>query len=399
MVDCMEAYFSLVESFVEDWRENARKYYGCRGTMSGVCATTSGKHLHWSEHFPGLFWTAGAGWLAHWFYEHYLYTGDREFLIKRAVPFMKEVALFYEDFLFEDSSHTYRFSPSYSPENGNGPDNATMDIAVAKEVLTNLISACGILEIEADSIRKWKEMLSKMPPYLINEEGALQEWIIPGYPDHYNHRHFSHLYPLFQSFEFSPEYTPELWEASRVALHKRLDHWTACTSSHGRMHAALCAVRLGEGDTALSLLSKMATGRSMYPSLVTAHYENEAVFNVDANGAIPEVINNMLVFSLPGVLDVLPALPKDLTKGAISGVLCRGQICIERLAWNQSAGTVKLELTSGVEQSITVRLPRQVEMLTIDGKGVDVVYQDDLTCIDMDLPLQELVVLQAKYAD
>jgi len=369
MPELLGAYFNLVESFIPDWRENARKYYGCRGIAAGTRVSNNGLLLHWHERFPGAAWTAGAGWLAHWYYDYYLYTGDRDFLAKRAVPYMKEVALFYEDFLMEDENGRYVFSPSYSPENGGLCYNATMDVAVAKELLTNLVAACEELKTEPEGVEKWRRMLTKMPEYRINSDGALAEWIPVRFADNYDHRHFSHMYPIFTSYEFTPEETPRLWKAAGVALEMRMKYWHADTSSHGRMHAGLCAARLGEGNLAYHLLSLMASDRSMYTSMVTSHYAGESVFNVDANGAIPEVVNNCLVFSLPGKLDLLPALPDALPKGSISGILARGQIRIDRLEWDKPAGTVKLTLTSGKDQTVMLRSPTSTEMTVTVTKG------------------------------
>ncbi len=81
---------------------------------------------------------------------------------------MKEAALFYEDFLIEDADGRWLFSPSYSPENTplhrNSPAtvNATMDIAVAKELFTNLIVGCRTLGLDDEPVGKWEAMLAKM---------------------------------------------------------------------------------------------------------------------------------------------------------------------------------------------------------------------------------------------
>ena len=91
------------------------------------------------------FWTAGAAWACRFFYDYWLYTGNRDFFLQHALPFMKETVLFYEDFLQEGEDGFYVFSPSYSPENNplnvdsQACVNATMDLAVAREVLNNLI--------------------------------------------------------------------------------------------------------------------------------------------------------------------------------------------------------------------------------------------------------------------
>ena len=162
---------------IPDCRTNARKLYGCRGMVTNARASNTCLLLH-TVGWVGEQYIAGGGWLAHFFYDYYLFTGDKEFLENRAVPLMKEVALFYEDLLegTEGPAGKYRFFISYSPEVAMGTANATFDIAVARETLTNLISACTELGIERENVAKWQTMLSKMPPYLVGTDGALQEW-------------------------------------------------------------------------------------------------------------------------------------------------------------------------------------------------------------------------------
>lgn len=369
MLEGFKPYVDLLENYIADFKYSAEKMFGCRGILAGIRASNSGKHLHWGDSswgerecdtFFGAFWTCGAGWLAHLLYDHYLYTGDQAFLRDHAVPFMKEVALFYEDFLYLDENGDFVFNPSYSAENGIAA-NSTQDIAVAKELLTNLISSCLELKIEHDQISKWEDMLEKLPPYLVNEEGALKEWAVWDHEENYNHRHYAHFYSLFQSYEFSKEETPEMWEASEVALQKKLEHWlynpNTDTSTHGRMHAGLSAARLGMGETVWDILKMMASGGAIYPSLMTAHYDDYKVFNVDGNGSIPELIHNLLLFSLPGQLNIFPALPKGLPNGKVTGTLCRGQIYVDCLAWNvESKKQLELTITSSKDQTIHVSI-------------------------------------------
>ena len=82
-----------------------------------------------------------------------------------SLPAYKELALFYEDYLtVTGKDGNYVFAPSFSPENNpanTSPSamlviNASMDIAVCREVLGNLIQACELLGTDAESIPKWK---------------------------------------------------------------------------------------------------------------------------------------------------------------------------------------------------------------------------------------------------
>ena len=80
-----------MESFYPEWRLNAKRTYGADGLLTNARASNTALLLHWGK-WPGIFWTAGCGWLVRPFHEHYLYTGDRQFLEKRTVPFLEQVA-------------------------------------------------------------------------------------------------------------------------------------------------------------------------------------------------------------------------------------------------------------------------------------------------------------------
>ena len=354
--ELMEGYFRLIEAALPDWRLNAKRYYGCRGVLAPTRMSSNGLMVHWGR-WDGIWWTAGAGWMAHFFHDYYQYTGDREFLAGRVVPLLKEVVLFYEDFmLVDEKTGKYEFIPSYSPESSSGV-TSTMDVMVVKEALTSLIHACEELKIEPENIVKWKGMLAKLPAYRINSDGALAEWIPEGGREYYGHRHLSHLHSAYEANgEFSPATTPDLWKAAQEATRRRINA-KGEQSTHGRMHMGLAAAHLRMPEEAWGRLAIMATTKSMYSSLICAHEPGQRIFNTDGNGSIPEIVARMLIDARPGQLDLLPALPAAMPKGSIRGILARGQIRIDRLDWDATAKTIRLELTSSRDQTITLRLP------------------------------------------
>src|SRR5699024_5872317 len=148
----------------------------------------------------------------------------------KALPFMKEAALFYEDYIQLDEEGFIAFYPSVSPENTpqnympadesdslNHPMpttiNSTMDIAILKELLKSLIEGSKKAGIYTNDINKWSHLLQQIPPYQMNEEGDLREWMHPDFDDNYEHRHLSHLYPIFPGKEITEEWNPELTRA------------------------------------------------------------------------------------------------------------------------------------------------------------------------------------------
>ena len=362
LAECMEPYFAYLESQVPQYRENARRLFGCRGIHVASRTSTHGLNNHFDATWPMTFWTAGAGWASHFFYDYYLYTGDREFLRKRALPFMKEAVLFYEDFLIDGPDGKYLFSPSYSPENnpGNNPSqaciNATMDVSVAKELLRNCIAACRSLGTDVDKIRRWESMVAKMPEYQVNADGALKEWTTPFLNDNYAHRHCSHLYALFDGLPEEIATNQPLRQAFRVAVDKRVDFRRQNANGEmafGAVQIGLAAASLGEAETCREVVDWLA---NLYwtPSLTSTH-NSHSLFNTDICGGLPAVIIKMLVASEVGSLELLPALPSQWPKGRIEGVKARGQLTIRHLEWD--GDRILLGLNSAVRQNLKLEAP------------------------------------------
>ena len=370
--------FDYFEKHIDDFRANARNVLGCRGILVPIAMTTHGKEIPctWSN------WTAAAGWIGQHFYDYYLFTGDREFLKHRAVPWLKETAVFYEDFLTTGEDGRLVFNPSLSPENRpTGGDslmtiNATMDVAICREVLDNLCQACELLGIEPDGVARWRDMLARLPEYEISEDGAIREWLHPHFADNYHHRHQSHLYPVFPGLQVTAESDPELFEACRVAVDKRLVIGLNSQTGWSMAHMANIYARLGEGDRALEcleILSRSSTG----PNLLTYHNDWRGMglscywgvrhppFQIDANFGIASAVLEMLTFSKPGTVKLLPALPGKWNRGSVKGIACRGCVRVD-ITWNREARSLTAQLLSTRDQHVDLYLPSFVEAANVE---------------------------------
>ena len=379
--------FDLFESLINDYKKNAMALYGCRGILVPLyMAPGSGIKKDLQPHV--VYWSAGAGWIAQFFYDYWLFTGDVEFLKNRAIPFMKEAALFYEDFLIEDKNGLYTVMPSNSPENrADGTFegaknisvcvNATMDFAVINELLNNLCEGCKKLNIEQDGIKRWQDILSKIPNYQINEDGAMKEWLHPDFLDNYHHRHQSHIYPIFPGFEVTKENNPEIFEACRVAVEKRLIIGLKSQTGWSLAHMANIYARLGNGDRALEcldILSRSCLGDNLFTYhndfrnmgiTVKLMWGKTAPYQIDANFGWTSAINEMLVFSTPGLIKLLPAIPSKWINGSVKGALCRGGIEAS-VEWDYNKNVLKASFESSTEQTVTVKLPKEVAQFSGD---------------------------------
>ncbi len=364
LAECLEPYFRFLEAHLEEFRENARRLYGCRGIHVPSRASTHGLNNHFDATWPMTFWTAGAAWAARFYYDYALYTGDRDFLAKRAVPFMKEAALFYEDFLLEGPDGKLLFSPSYSPENNpvNSPSqacvNATMDVAAARELLANLIAACESLGTDAAGVKRWQAMLDKLPAYQINADGAVKEWTTPLLDDNYAHRHVSHLYALYAGMPADIAADAALHKAFLSALQKRMEvrrRENGGEMAFGLVQMGLAAASLREAGMAYEIVDWL-TNNFWRANLVSTHNPHD-LFNTDICGGLPAVVLRMLVDSRPGHVDLLPALPPQWPRGSLAGARCVGNIEVRELKWSPQETTATLR--AGSNRTVEVTLPNE----------------------------------------
>lgn len=359
--EAMESYFSWIETLYPDWERNAQQLYGARGYMGAIA--------HGWRHGVAIAgwqgWTGATGWLGAYFWQHYLFTGDREFLAERVVPLLENTVLFYQDFLgpMEGRDGKFLIYPSISPENQSpntpGAPNATSEIAIIRGSVNALIDAYRELGIKKDRIPELQAFLKKVPEYRINEDGAIAEWSYPGVEDNYNHRHNSHLHAVYPGVEINPS-TPELYQAARRAIEKRLESGQGNKSAHGFMELGFYGSRLQDPEIVWNMLEHYARSKFIYRSFISSHNPDHRIYNLDSILALPAILTEMCVYSRPGEINLLPGIPAtQLPRGEISGVLARKAIVIDRLAWDLPENTIRLELSSKVEQSVAIssRLP------------------------------------------
>ncbi|WP_445277400.1 glycosyl hydrolase family 95 catalytic domain-containing protein [Streptomyces sp. DSM 41033] len=337
-----EAHAAFVHGQLADWRDNARALFGARGVVAPSHTDgVSGHTRHFQRAYPLHLWTAGADWVLQPLLEHAeVTTGAPDPALTSALV---EVALFYEDFLSrEDPDGNVAVVPSYSPENRPanaswGTVNATMDLAAARHALTTAAEhAPG-----HPSAGHWLALADRLPAYLVNEDGALAEWAWPGLRETYDHRHLSHLYPVWPLDAINPYDTPELATAAHRALELR---GSENDSAHGHLHHALIAARLRDPSRVSAALDAVLGGDFFHDSLMSAHYPSRNVYNADAAHTLPAAVIESLVQSTPHRLVLLPAVPAAYPAGELRGVRTRFGAHLD-LRWSEDGATAVLRPT------------------------------------------------------
>jgi len=327
--ECARSYFRYVKGMLPGWRINARRYLGCRGFLAANYADPeTGYLVHVGNQMGWMYWPGGAGWAIHPFYDYALLTGDREFMKEEVLPLYLEMSDFYEDYLVKGKDGCYHIYPGVSPENSprgmpKPLKDCTFDLAVAREVFRVLIELGEQFGLGNRKIAQWQSYRQKIAPYRVNRDGALAEWAPERYGEYYRHRHLSHLIMVYPWWEFSyPGAAPKLREAAAVALDRRFRF--DARETHGLIHVALMATRLKDVEKVRTSLRRLASRKYFYSNMATSCRPGQKISNLDASLSLPRLLMEMLVFSRPGHIDLLPAWPKEYPDGSIRGVLVRG---------------------------------------------------------------------------
>jgi len=355
--ESMDSFFTWIESLYPSWEKNAKHLHAARGYQGAIA--------HGWRHGVAIAgwtnWTGCAPWMATFFWQHYLFTGDKKFLEERAVPLLENIVLFYEDFLsgMEQEDGKFLVYPSISPENTPSnfkkiAPNSTSELALIRETFQALARSYEILEIKQDRIHELKAFLAKVPNYRINEDEALAEWSYPGIKDNYNHRHNSHLIALYPGVSINPS-TPELYKAAKKAIDMRLNAGQGNKSAHGYMELGFAGARLQEPSIVWNMLDDYAKEKFINTAFISSHNPGHRIYNLDSILALPAIFTEMCLYSYDGQLNLLPGIPTDkLPKGTIKGILARKGIVINRLSWDISNKKISLSLVSKTDQTVTL---------------------------------------------
>ncbi|MEB8339538.1 glycosyl hydrolase family 95 catalytic domain-containing protein [Streptomyces endophyticus] len=333
--------------------------------------------------------TGDLTWALHNVWLSYRHTMDESLLRDTVFPVLRRAINYYLHFLDPGSDGKLHLPSTLSPEYPVVPPQDTnYDLALIRWGCQTLIESAERLGIDDELMPRWQEVLAKLVPYPVNDDGFM---IGADTPYAQSHRHYSHMLSVYPLYLVN-------WERAedRDLITKSVEHWHAITGAHrgySYTGAASIYASTGDGDTALTYLRKFFDPDTSYPCRANTHY-TEAGPVIETPLSASQSLHDMFCQSWGSVVRVFPAVPSAWADLTLHNFLTQGAFLVSAVRKKGTTRFIRVRSLAGEPLKLRHGLSGSLTVLLDDGTPADTEDLGDGT-LAIDLPKGREVLVHA----
>jgi alpha-L-fucosidase 2 len=369
-------YFDHLDANKDNYRRYTRQYFGKEGLCVPGVTTLDGTEMGgWIQY--SLSPTVSA-WLAQHYYLHWKYSMDQRFLKERAYPWLKETAVFLQQITIKDASGFRKLPISASPEiNDNSlsawfQENTNYDLALMKFVFNAAAEMALALDLKTDAAG-WQKTAAEFGDYSLSPNNELQ--FAPSLPQNVSHRHFSQLMAIHPLGLLRWEDGPQAQAIIKNSLHLLDSIGPGQWCGYSYAWLANLKARAKDGDGAANALDIFANA---FCSSNSFHLNGDQSgkgyssftyrpFTLEGNFAFAAGLQEMLLQSYAGFIDIMPAIPPSWENVSFDQLRAEGAFLVS--AKREKGKLLEIKIVAEKGGIIRLKLPAE-EWHTVRAKGI-----------------------------
>lgn len=350
-------YEKLIIDYLPRAKWFAKETFNCGGAFFPVCIfmhepvdmeNMKSANKRMFAFVPWTYSSALAGWVVQNLWLHYKYYPDKNMLENELFIPLKEVALFYLDFLSRcDRSKEGKaiIGPSYSPEHGHfGIYQCTADITFMRMIFNIILECDSILNHDNEFAEKCSEALTVLPPYpLASKEPPVVTDYENSTTDVFNCPvPILPVYPVGEVNYFSPEQVKNLFRTTIDSI-----RWNG---NNAVITLAAARARLSMPNTLEwhknNFSKRLRANGTFSLNQLVPEYRFNNLGHYTEQFAFSGVITEMLVQGLNGIIRLFPAWPAELD-AAFTNLRTEGGFLVSSSMKQGCVHDIKIESTAG----------------------------------------------------
>ncbi|MEG1528427.1 MAG: glycoside hydrolase N-terminal domain-containing protein [Clostridia bacterium] len=362
-----ESIFNFLDEHLGEFKDNAIRLFNCRGIFIPTILATNTGRLGSIEpnaiHFTGC-----AGLTARLYKQYYLLTGNAKFFKTRYLPFLREVAVFYQDYFKILKDGSVLSTPSCLPEStftsiSASQDypiakNAYIDFVLCKEVLTDLIEGCKESKLFLAEIDSWQTLLNALPKRQLSPGGEIKDFLDCDVKST-QITNISTLYEV-DNAETASDLANDLLQTAKAKFCEPNKQ-----NSYNLSMLALAFVKLNQKKLAQEAIANVVRGCSMSNLALTLNdwrgmgvcgNEIYAPMQLQSNIIIASAIQNMLLRTSQNSIYILPCMPTEWGSFKADNLLSVNS-CEVSIAYNSSKSTLQVDIKARKASVFNLILP------------------------------------------